>query len=111
MHPSRREILGTFSAAGAATLVEPGEVLARLAADVPCAGDPPDELLGTLPLFRDRSQVQPFGEKISGAGLDARLITDLSILEPNKLITPNALAYIRTEIPARGRRAHGSMDD
>jgi DMSO/TMAO reductase YedYZ molybdopterin-dependent catalytic subunit len=44
--------------------------------------------------------VQPFGEKISGSGLDARLITDLSILESGTLITPNHLAYIRTEMPA-----------
>jgi DMSO/TMAO reductase YedYZ molybdopterin-dependent catalytic subunit len=107
MHPSRREVLGTLAAAGAATLVDPGEVLARLAADVPCAA-PSGELVGTLPLFRDRSQVQPFGQKISGQGLDARLITDLSILEPNKLITPNELAYIRTEIPAAAATHQGA---
>jgi DMSO/TMAO reductase YedYZ molybdopterin-dependent catalytic subunit len=106
MQPSRRQVLGTLAAAGAATLVDPGEVLARLAADVPCAA-PSGELLGTLPLFRDRSQVQPFGQKISGQGLDARLITDLSILEPNKLITPNELAYIRTEIPAAAATHQG----
>jgi DMSO/TMAO reductase YedYZ molybdopterin-dependent catalytic subunit len=106
MHPSRRQVLGTLAAAGAAALVDPGEVLARLAADVPCAA-PSGELVGTLPLFRDRSQVQPFGQKISGAGLDARLITDLSILEPNKLITPNELAYIRTEIPAAAAAHQG----
>ena len=100
MSQTRRQILRTLAAAGAATLVEPGEVLARLAADVPCAGTTPGgELLGTLPLFRNRPQPQPFGVKISGQGLDARLITDLSILEPDKLITPNGLAYIRTEIP------------
>ena len=101
MHPTRRQLLGTLAAAGAATLVDPGKVLARLAADVPCtAAAPAGELLGTLPLFRDRSQVQAFGVKYGGAGLDARLVTDLSILEPGKLITANELAYIRTEIPA-----------
>jgi DMSO/TMAO reductase YedYZ molybdopterin-dependent catalytic subunit len=101
MNPSRREILGTLAAAGAATLVEPGEVLARLAADVPCvAGAPAGELIGLLPLFRDRSQPQAFGVKYGGVGLDARLVTDLSKLEPNTLITSNELAYIRTEMPA-----------
>ena len=106
--PSRREMLGTLAAAGAATLVEPGEVLARLAADVPCvAGGPAGELLGTLPLFRDRAQVQEFGVKYGGVGLDARLVTDLSILEPNKLITPNELAYIRTEMPAAAKEHQG----
>jgi DMSO/TMAO reductase YedYZ molybdopterin-dependent catalytic subunit len=101
-------MLGTLAAAGAATLVEPGEVLARLAADVPCVGGAPaGELLGTLPLFRNKPQPQPFGVKISGQGLDARLITDLSILEPNNLITPNELAYIRTEIPAAAANHQG----
>jgi DMSO/TMAO reductase YedYZ molybdopterin-dependent catalytic subunit len=108
MKLSRREMLGTIAAAGAGTLVEPGEVLARLAADVPCvAGGPAGELLGTLPLFRDRSQVQAFGVKYGGPGLDARMVTDLSILEPNKLITPNELAYIRTEMPEAARAHQG----
>ena len=100
MHHTRRQVLGALAAAGAATLVDPGKVLAKLAADVPCtASGPAGELLGTLPLFRDRAQVQAFGVKYGGAGLDARLVTDLSLLEPGKLITPNDLAYIRTEIP------------
>jgi DMSO/TMAO reductase YedYZ molybdopterin-dependent catalytic subunit len=104
--PSRREILATFAAAGTAMLVEPGEVLARLAADVPCvAGGPAGELLGLLPLFRDRSQPQEFGVKYGGVGLDARLVTDLSKLDPNTLITPNELAYIRTEMPAAAAEA------
>lgn len=101
MHPSRRDILGTLAAAGAASLVDPGEVLARLAADVPCAGGAPaGELIGTLPLFRNRVVPGLFGVKYDGVGLDARLDTDLSLLQPNNLITPNELAYIRTEIPA-----------
>ncbi|MDP2319492.1 MAG: molybdopterin-dependent oxidoreductase [Acidobacteriota bacterium] len=101
MHPTRRQVLGTLAAASAATLVDPGHVLAKLAADVPCTGvAPAGELLGTLPLFRNRPQVQAFGVKYGGPGLDARMVTDLSILEPGKLITPNELAYIRTEIPA-----------
>ena len=108
MKTTRREMLGTLAAASAATLVDPGEVLARIAADVPCvAGGPVGELLGTLPLFRDRPQVQEFGVKYGGPGLDARLVTDLSILEPNKLITPNELAYIRTEMPAGAREHQG----
>lgn len=108
MLATRREVLGTLAAAGAATLVEPGAVLAQLATDVPCTGPAlAGELLGTLPLFRDRSQAQPFGVKISGTGLDARLITDLSLLEPNKLITPNERAYIRTEIPAAAANHQG----
>ena len=109
--PSRRRMLRTLAATGAATLVDPGPVLARLVAQQPCA-DPATAgtLLGTLPLFRAGAPVQPFGVKFGGAGLDARLVTDLSLLEPDRLITPNALAYIRTECPPRGSRASGSMD-
>jgi DMSO/TMAO reductase YedYZ molybdopterin-dependent catalytic subunit len=101
-------MIGTLAAAGTATLVEPGEVLARLAANVACVGTTPaGELLGTLPLFRNRPQPQPFGVKVNGQGLDARLITDLSILEADHLITANELAYIRTEIPAAARNHQG----
>ncbi len=108
MKTSRREMLGALAAAGAVTLVEPGEVLARFAADAPCvAGGAVGELLGTLPLFRDRSQPQEFGVKYGGVGLDARLVTDLSRLEPGTLITANDLAYIRTEIPAAAKAHQG----
>lgn len=106
--PSRRQMLGTLAAASAATLVDPGEVLARFAADVACvAGGPAGELLGTLPLFRNRVVPGLFGVKYDGTGLDARLDTDLSLLAPDKLITPNELAYIRTEIPAAAANHQG----
>ena len=99
-------MLGTLAAAGTATLVEPGDVLARLAAETPCAA-PSGELLGTLPLFRNRVVPMTFGVKYDGTGLDARLDTDLSLLEPQNLITPNHLAYIRTEIPATAANHQG----
>jgi DMSO/TMAO reductase YedYZ molybdopterin-dependent catalytic subunit len=107
MSPTRRQVLSMLALAGAAELVDPGPVLAHLAADARCA-QPAGALLGTLPLFRDRSQAQPFGVKF-GPGLDARRITDLSLLEPGKLMTPNGLAYIRTEMPplAIGHLARG----
>ncbi len=107
MDLTRRHAIGALTAAAAATFVDPGRVLARLAAEVPCTAPGASTLIGTLPLFRDRSQAQEFGVKISGHGLDARLITDLSILQPDKLITPNELAYIRTEIPAAAATRQG----
>ena len=101
-------MLGTLAAASAATLVDPGELLARMAADVPCvAGGPVGKLVATLPLFRNRILPQQFGVKYDGVGLDARLDTDLSLLEPGKLITPNDLCYIRTEIPAAAAEHQG----
>jgi DMSO/TMAO reductase YedYZ molybdopterin-dependent catalytic subunit len=108
MQPTRRQALGTLAAASAAMIVEPGDVLAKLAADVPCTGPAPaGELLGTLPLFRNRVQPGLFGVKYDGVGLDARLDTDLSHLQPDNLITPNDLAYIRTEIPASAANHQG----
>jgi DMSO/TMAO reductase YedYZ molybdopterin-dependent catalytic subunit len=107
-HLSRRQVLGTLAMAGGAALVDPCPFVARLAADVPCAPSATaGELIELLPLFRERSQPQPFGMKF-GNGLDARLITDLSILEPGALITPNELSYIRTEMPPAAAPHQGS---
>jgi DMSO/TMAO reductase YedYZ molybdopterin-dependent catalytic subunit len=98
---SRRELLGSLAAGGLGSLIDPGPVLARLASEASCKGGAPAGVLeGSLPLFRGRSMPQAFGVKSGGVGLDARLVTDLSLLAPDRLITPNELAYIRTEIPS-----------
>ena len=78
-----------------------GSYLDRLAAEQPCS-DPATAgtLIDTVPLSRSGAPVQPYGVKFGGRGLDARLITDLSKLEPDRLITPNAEAFVRTECPA-----------
>jgi DMSO/TMAO reductase YedYZ molybdopterin-dependent catalytic subunit len=104
MSSSRRQVLGMMAAVGASTLIDPGPVLSQLAADQPCAGPAPGALLGTLPLFRAGAPAQPFGVKLGGPGLDARLVTDLSMLDANRLVTPNALAFIRTEQPPAAAR-------
>jgi DMSO/TMAO reductase YedYZ molybdopterin-dependent catalytic subunit len=98
---SRRDALRAIAAAGAATFLEPAAVLAKLAAQLPCA-DPATAgtLIDTVPLSRSGAPVQPYGTKFGGRGLDARLITDLSRLEPDRLITPNSEAFVRTECPA-----------
>jgi DMSO/TMAO reductase YedYZ molybdopterin-dependent catalytic subunit len=98
MH-TRRSALRALAATGVASFIDP--VVERLAAQQPCA-DPASTgtLVGTLPLSRPGAPSQPFGVKFGGSGLDARLITDLSLLQPDRLITPNALAYVRTEGPA-----------
>jgi DMSO/TMAO reductase YedYZ molybdopterin-dependent catalytic subunit len=72
-----------------------------LVAEQPCA-DPATAgtLIGTLPLSRSGAPVQPYGVKFGGRGLDARLVTDLSTLEPDRLITPASQAFVRTECPA-----------
>jgi DMSO/TMAO reductase YedYZ molybdopterin-dependent catalytic subunit len=97
--PSRRSALKTLGTIGAATLIDSDPVLAQLAAQHPCS-DPgaAGTLIATLPLFRADGVTQPTGVKF-GSGLDARLITDLSALQPDRLITANAHAFVRTERP------------
>ena len=51
--------------------------------------------------------MQPYGVKFGGRGLDARLITDLSRIEPGRLITANPQAFVRTECPAVVARHRG----
>jgi DMSO/TMAO reductase YedYZ molybdopterin-dependent catalytic subunit len=100
---SRRAALRTIAAAAGSSLVDPGPVLARLIAGhdaQACGADPgPGRLVGTLPLSRPGGVVQPFGVKIGGEGLDARLNTDLSRLDADRLITPTDQIYVRTECP------------
>jgi DMSO/TMAO reductase YedYZ molybdopterin-dependent catalytic subunit len=96
---SRREAIGALAAAGAAALIDPRTILQRLV-EQRCADAAWGPLVGTLALSRPDGAEQPFGMKLGGPGLDARLVTDLSTLEPDRLITPNSLACIRTEAPA-----------
>ena len=92
-----------MAATAGASLVDPGPVLARLIAEQSAQGCGAEHalgrLVGTLPLSRPDGVVQPYGVKIGRPGLDARLNTDLSNLEPDRLITPTDQIYVRTECP------------
>jgi len=57
--------------------------------------------LGDVPFVTDRTE--PL-DTAFGAGLDGRLYTDLSTLEPEALITPNDRFYVRTRLPDRINR-------
>ena len=48
--------------------------------------------------------IQPYGVKFGGPGLDARQITDLSRLDPDRLITPSDAVFVRTERPPAAAR-------
>ena len=102
---SRREALARVASASAGLAAA---YLDRLAAQQPCA-DPAaaGTLVDTLPLSRQGAPVQPYGVKFGGRGLDARLVTDLSKLEPGRLITPNSEAFVRTECPPAVARHSG----
>jgi DMSO/TMAO reductase YedYZ molybdopterin-dependent catalytic subunit len=103
--PTRREALARMASASAGL---GWSSLERLAAQQPCSGDAAaGTLIGTLPLSRPGAPVQPFGVKFGGTGLDARLITDLSRLEPGHLVVANPLAFVRTECPPAVARRRG----
>jgi DMSO/TMAO reductase YedYZ molybdopterin-dependent catalytic subunit len=92
-----------IAATAGAALLDPDPVLARIFAEYstqPCADARPlGRLVTTLPLSRTGGLVQPFGVKIGGPGLDARSNTDLSRLEPDRLVTATEQVYVRTECP------------
>jgi DMSO/TMAO reductase YedYZ molybdopterin-dependent catalytic subunit len=55
-------------------------------------------MIGTRPLSGRGAPVNPLGT-LFGTGLDARLLTDLSTLTADTLITPNEQFFIRTSYP------------
>jgi DMSO/TMAO reductase YedYZ molybdopterin-dependent catalytic subunit len=102
MDISRRHLLGTgLALSGTAWLGSLGPLVERLAASETCsAAGPLGVLLGLLPLSPERGQDLPFAEKYGGKGLDARMLNDLSKLEPGgQPITPSDRVFIRTECP------------
>jgi len=106
MNEYRRAALARIASASAAFIT--GPLRETLAAAQPCF-DPATAgtLIGTVPLSRPDGVVQPFGVKFGGRGLDARMITDLSPLQPGRLITPTPRAFIRTECPPAVARHRG----
>lgn len=66
-----------------------------------CGVEPPlGTLVRTLPLYGPGAVDTPLGEMLGGSGLDARLFTDLSRLDPGRLITPTPEFFVRTAAPA-----------
>jgi DMSO/TMAO reductase YedYZ molybdopterin-dependent catalytic subunit len=57
------------------------------------------ELLGLVPLTGDRPRQTPFGEAVGGPGLDTRQFTDLSLVGPDRLVTPTPEVFVRTAPP------------
>lgn len=98
---SRRALLRTGLAWTAASWIErQSELLAQIASEAGCTDQGPrGELLGLVPFASDRGRDTPLGEFVGGPGLDARLFTDLSDLEPGKLITPTSRVFVRTARP------------
>lgn len=91
---SRREFLRTSIGGALAGLAAP---FATAQGGDPFAGG---VMVGTRPLFGRAAPDNPIGT-LFGRGLDARLLTDLSTLTADTLITPNDRFYVRTSSPDR----------
>jgi DMSO/TMAO reductase YedYZ molybdopterin-dependent catalytic subunit len=73
-----------------------------------CDGRPVGELIGVVPLHGDSARATPFGQILGGPGLDARRFTDLSQLEPGRLVTPRTQFFLRTAAPRALDEARGN---
>jgi DMSO/TMAO reductase YedYZ molybdopterin-dependent catalytic subunit len=92
----RRSVLASGLAWGGVAFLGRAGLLAEQIAATTCSDRPLGELLGLVPLHGDRARQTPFGEIVGGSGLDARLFTDLSTLETDRLITPTPNVFVRT---------------
>lgn len=91
---SRRELIGSGLAWTAAAFFE------RLAAQPLCPdAGPIGDLMGLVPFLGERPGETPLGTPVGGPGLDTRLFTDLSDLQPDRLMTPAGRVFIRTSAP------------
>ena len=94
---SRRQFLRRTAATAGLSLSS--VAWARLMAQSACGDGPLGDLVGTLPLYGSGATDTPLRAMVGGAGLDARLFTDLSALEPGHLVTPTADVFVRTAVP------------
>jgi DMSO/TMAO reductase YedYZ molybdopterin-dependent catalytic subunit len=99
--PSRRDLLRASTAWGALTLLgDSARLFERLLAQTICPdAGPLGDLVHVMPFLGERAAPTPLGTIVGGEGLDARLFTDLSELQPNRLITPTAKVFVRTAAP------------
>ncbi len=105
MHPngpwprasSRRTFLRHAAGAAAGGLAPNG--WASLIAQSACDDGPRGELVATLPLYGTGAAETPLGTMLGGPGLDARLFTDLSVLAPDRMVTPARDMFVRTAVP------------
>jgi DMSO/TMAO reductase YedYZ molybdopterin-dependent catalytic subunit len=62
-------------------------------------GAPDGTFLGTIPVHGTTARATPFGQIVGGSGLDGRKFTDISSLQPDRLITPTRDVFVRTTAP------------
>ena len=98
---SRRHLLRTGAVwGGVAFLGDAARLVERIAAQSLCPdAGPLGELISVVTFIGERAGSTPLGRLVGGEGLDARLFTDLSQIQPDRLITPSAQVFVRTAGP------------
>jgi DMSO/TMAO reductase YedYZ molybdopterin-dependent catalytic subunit len=96
----RRSFLRGAVAMGGVAFCGGTRALVEQLAAQSCTGAPLGELVETLPLHGDTARATAFDRVVGGPGLDARRFTDLSRLQPDRLITPTSEMFLRTAAPA-----------
>ena len=97
----RRAILRGGLTIGGVAFLGGTDALVEALAGQSCKDGPAGELLNVVPLHGATPRATPFGQIVGGPGLDARRFTDLSRLEPDRIITPTPEMFLRTAAPAR----------
>jgi DMSO/TMAO reductase YedYZ molybdopterin-dependent catalytic subunit len=105
----RRSLLAAGLTWGGVTLLGRAAAFAEQLAVAGCDERPIGELIGVVPLHGDRARPTPFGTMVGGPGLDARLFTDLSKLQPDRLVTPAAEVFVRTAAPRQLPAGHWTI--
>ena len=95
---SRRHFVRRAAGVAGLGLVAPG-AWAHLLAQSECDGAPAGELVRTLALYGPGAVEAPLGQMVGGPGLDARLFTDLTALQPDRMVTPARDVFVRTAAP------------
>lgn len=96
--PSRRHFVRRAAEVAGLGLLAP-RAWADLLLQPECDGGPAGELVRTLPLYGPGAIEAPLGQMVGGPGLDARLFTDLTALQPNRMVTPVTEMFVRTAAP------------
>src|SRR5262245_41451376 len=92
----RRSLLQAAVTWGGVAFLGRVAVVAEQMAVATCDQRPLGDLVELVPLHGDRPRPTPFAQIVGGPGLDARMFTDLSRLQPDRLVTPTAEVFIRT---------------
>lgn len=96
---SRRHLLGVGLLL-CRELTRPAAAIAARLADECLSPLPGGQIVGLRPLTADRPRPTAFGTPLGGPGLDTRQFTDLSGVQPDRMLTPTPEVFVRTAAPS-----------